>query len=120
MRGAQPNNGTHLTCWDSLPRSLMSDFPPGNTHARWVEPGAEPSVSVADTTSAALPSITRVAVLPTAVMGVIGAVAAVLLTMNHAVGTVVVVLIGGVIGAGVVLAWSATSAKDAARAVKDR
>ncbi|HEY3754394.1 MAG TPA: ATP-binding protein [Pseudonocardiaceae bacterium] len=98
----------------------MSDFPPGNTHARWVEPGAEPSAGVADTTSAAQPSIARVAVLPTVVMAVLGAAAAVLLAKDHSTGMIVGVLVGGIVGAGIVLAWSATGAKDAARAVQDR
>jgi signal transduction histidine kinase len=102
----------------------MSDFPPGNTHARWVEPGADAlaggPAGGTDSTSVALPGIARVAVLPTVVMAVLGAAAAVLLAEDNSLGMIIGVLAGGIIGIGVVLAWSATGAKDATRAVQDR
>ncbi|HEX5405671.1 MAG TPA: ATP-binding protein [Pseudonocardiaceae bacterium] len=58
--------------------------------------------------------------MPTVVMAVLGAAAAVLLAEYHSAGIIVGVLVGGIIGAGIILAWSATSAKDTSRAVQDR
>jgi signal transduction histidine kinase len=92
----------------------MSDFAPGNKHARW----AEPAVGVpASDPGVQLPGLARIAVLPTAVMAVLGVVAAVLLVHDHSTAMIVAVAVGGVILGGLVLGWAAGGARDAARAI---
>jgi signal transduction histidine kinase len=92
----------------------MSDFTPGNKHARWAEPAVGAPVS---DPGVQLPGLARVAVLPTAAMAVLGVVAAVLLAHDHSTGMIVAVVVGGVILGGLVLGWAAGGARDAARAI---
>jgi signal transduction histidine kinase len=91
----------------------MSDFTPGNKHARW----AEPAVGVpAGDTGAQLPGRARAAVLPTVAMAVLGAVAAVLLARDQSMGMIIGVAVGGVVLGGFLVGWAASIARDAARA----
>jgi signal transduction histidine kinase len=94
----------------------MSDFPPGNKHARWAEPAAGP---VTDP-GVQLPSLARVAVFPAVAMAVVGALAAVLVARNHSVGMIIGVAVGGVVLGGLILGWAASGARDAARAIHGR
>jgi len=94
----------------------MSDFPPGNKHARWAEPAAGP---VTDP-GVQLPGLARVAVFPAAAMAVVGALAAVLVARNHSVGMIIGVAVGGVVLGGLILGWAASGARDAARAIHGR
>src|SRR5258707_206118 len=90
----------------------MSDFSPGNKHARW----AEPAVGPVSDPGVLLPGLVRVAVFPAVAMAVVGAVAAVLLAQNHSVGMIIGVVVGGVVLGGLILGWAASSARDAERA----
>lgn len=91
----------------------MSDFTPGNKHARW----AEPAVGVpAGDPGGQLPGRARTAVLPTVAMAVLGAVAAVLVARDHSMGMIIGVVVGGVVLGGFLVGWAASIARDAARA----
>ncbi|HEX9338614.1 MAG TPA: ATP-binding protein, partial [Pseudonocardiaceae bacterium] len=98
----------------------MPDFPPGNKHARWVEPTAGSSAGDTEAGGARPPAIAHLAVLPALAMAVLGAAAAVLLAMDHSMGMVVGVLIGGVLCGGLVLGWGASRATATARTVHDQ